>query len=106
MSQVDRRPNVSASRPVIQTWRVSIWDIGLTTFLVEVYDDHTWRLTRIGLQRLGDFELVELARGGPSANLEADVRAALAAWPGTLTLRLDSPADRRQRWLQRNGRTG
>ncbi|MBJ9676293.1 hypothetical protein [Burkholderia gladioli] len=93
-------------RPVIQTWRVSIWDIGLTSFLAEVYDDHTWRLTRIGLQRLGDFELVELARGGPSADLEAEVRAALAAWPGTLTLRLDSPADRRQRWLQRNGRTG
>ncbi|MEK6290705.1 MAG: hypothetical protein V4793_04815 [Paraburkholderia tropica] len=93
-------------RPVIQTWRVSIWGIGLTSFLVEVYDDHTWRLTRIGLQRLGDFELVELARGGPSADLEAEVRAALAAWPGTLTLRLDSPADRRQRWLQRNGRAG
>ncbi|WP_186153241.1 hypothetical protein [Burkholderia gladioli] len=91
-------------RPVIQTWRVSIWGIGLTRFLAEVYDDHTWRLTRIGLQRLGDFELVELARGGPSADLEADLRAALAAWPGTLTLRLDSPADRRQRWLQRNGR--
>ncbi|WP_186183777.1 hypothetical protein [Burkholderia gladioli] len=103
MIQVDRGPNASAPRPVIQTWRVSIWDIGLTTFLVEVYDDHTWRLTRIGLQRLGDFELVELARGGPSADLQADVRAALAAWPGTLPLRLDSPADRRARWRQRNG---
>ncbi|MDN7429062.1 hypothetical protein [Burkholderia sp. AU45388] len=66
----------------------------------------TWRLTRIGLQRLGDFELVELARGGPSADLEADLRAALAAWPGTLTLRPNSPADRRQRWLQGNGRAG
>ncbi|WP_186260067.1 hypothetical protein [Burkholderia gladioli] len=107
MDQPNARATVAGAhvqRPVIQTWRVSIWDIGLTTFLVEVYDDHTWRLTRIGLQRLGDFELVELARGGPSADLEADLRAALAAWPGALTLRLDSPVDRRQRWLQRNGR--
>ncbi|WP_186157255.1 hypothetical protein [Burkholderia gladioli] len=39
----------------------------------------TWRLTRIGLQRLGDFAPVELARDGPSADLGADLRAALAA---------------------------
>ncbi|WP_160292540.1 hypothetical protein [Burkholderia gladioli] len=83
--------------PVIETWRVSIRGIGLTTFLAEVYDDHAWRLTRIGLQRLGDFELVELARGEPSADLEADLRVVPAGWPGTLTLRPDSPADRRQR---------
>ncbi|MDN7465992.1 hypothetical protein [Burkholderia gladioli] len=95
----------ATARPVIQTWHVSIRGISLTTFLVDVYDDHTWRLARVGLQRFGDFHLVELARGGPSVDLEADLRVALRAWPGTLTVRSDSPADRRQRWLRRNGRT-
>ncbi|MBU9172558.1 MULTISPECIES: hypothetical protein [Burkholderia] len=95
----------AAARPVIQTWRVSIRGISLTTFLVDVYDDHTWRLARVGLQRFSDFHLVELARGGPSVDLEADLRVALRAWPGTLTVRPDSPDDRRQRWLRRNGRT-
>ncbi|MGN4069872.1 hypothetical protein ACS0Y7_35255 [Burkholderia gladioli] len=58
-------------------------------------------------------EPAEVERGGrgePSAprmaDLAMDLRAALAAWPGTLTLRLDSPADRRQRWLRHNGRAG
>ncbi|PRG46606.1 hypothetical protein C6V06_28300 [Burkholderia gladioli] len=68
----------ATARPVIQTWHVSIRGLSLTTFLVDVYDDHTWRLARVGLQRLGDFHLVELARGGPSADLEADLRVAAA----------------------------
>ncbi|WP_186144607.1 hypothetical protein [Burkholderia gladioli] len=68
----------ATARPVMQTWHVSIRGLSLTTFLVDVYDDHTWRLARVGLQRLGDFHLVELARGGPSADLEADLRVAAA----------------------------
>lgn len=42
---------------IAETWRVTVWGIGLNTFQVDVYDDRTWRLMRVGLKRLGDFEL-------------------------------------------------
>ncbi len=71
---VSRAIAIIPPRPVVQTWRVSIWDIGLTTFLVEVYDDHTWRLTRIGLQRLGD-------RGSRSGGVRGAGRVARHADP-------------------------
>ncbi|NVE26285.1 hypothetical protein [Burkholderia glumae] len=90
---------------IAETWRVTVWGIGLNTFQVDVYDDRTWRLMRVGLKRLGDFELVELARGGPSVDFEADIRAAVARWPGTVTLQRDSADARRARWTRRAGRT-
>ncbi|WP_257807019.1 hypothetical protein [Burkholderia glumae] len=31
---------------IAETWRVTVWGIGLNTFLVDVYGDRKWRLTR------------------------------------------------------------
>ncbi|WP_186156528.1 hypothetical protein [Burkholderia gladioli] len=100
MTTTSRR---TCANPIVETWRATVWGIGHHAFLVDVHADQTWRITRIGLQRLGDYELVEFARGGPSVAFEVEVRAALARYRGTITLRRDSPIERRQRWAIRGG---